>query len=321
MEGKRVQKPEPVAASCNGFLFWKTRDQVPEGGIYVPGRISRDFDVFLAPRPLWSLGAGLIWKQKGGYGTPKPAANGCSGPFLETPGRMPGKESTSSEEFRGISTFSSHRDRPGAWVRGRFGSKKEDMKPRNPLQTAVTGSLESPGPDAERGNLRPRKNFAGFRRFPRAETALEPGCGAGLEAKRSFLENPGPDAGKGIYVLGRISRDFDDFLRRGPPCGLGAEAAFEAKMGYETPKPAANGCNGSFFGKPRTDCRKGKSTSSEEFRGISTFSSEDTAVVGRIRANRPVRNTGLRQRRDKLCSGSRCFPGTVDKREESFYDK
>lgn len=60
---------------------------------------------------------------------------------------------------------------------------------------------------------------------------------------------------------------------------------------------------------------------SEEFRGISTFSSEDTAVVGRIRANRPVRNTGLRQRRDKLCSGSRCFPGTVDKREESFYDK
>ena len=125
----------------------------------------------------------------------------------------------------------------------------------------------------------------------------------------------------GSYVLGRISRDFDDFLRRGPPCGLGAEAAFKAKMGYETQKPAANGCNGSFFGKPRTDCRKGKSTSSGEFRGISTFSSEDTAVVGRIRANRPVRNTGLRQRRDKLCSGSRCFPGTVDKREESFYDK
>ena len=156
MEGKRVQKPEPVAASCNGFLFWESPDRLPEGGIYVPGRISRDFDVFLAPRPPWSLGAGLIWKQKGGYGTPKPAANGC---------------------------------------------------------------------------------------------------------------------------------------------------------------------NGSFFGKPRTDCRKGKSTSSEEFRGISTFSSEDTAVVGRIRANRPVRNTGLRQRRDKLCSGSRCFPGTVDKREESFYDK
>ena len=77
----------------------------------------------------------------------------------------------------------------------------------------------------------------------------------------------------GSYVLGRISRDFDDFLRRGPPCGLGAEAAFKAKMGYETQKPAANGCNGSFFGKPRTDCRKGKSTSSEEFRGISTFSS------------------------------------------------
>lgn len=51
----------------------------------------------------------------------------------------------------------------------------------------------------------------------------------------------------GSYVLGRISRDFDDFLRRGPPCGLGAEAAFKAKMGYETPKPAANGCNGFLF--------------------------------------------------------------------------
>ena len=216
MEGKRVQKPEPVAASCNGLLFWKT------------------------------------------------------------PGRMPGRRV-----------------------------------------------------------LRPWKNFAVFRRFPRAETALEPRCGADLEAKRriwnpetrckrlqrALFGNPGPDAGKGIYVLGRISRDFDDFLRRGPPCGLGAEAAFKAKMGYETQKPAANGCNGSFFGKPRTDCRKGKSTSSEEFRGISTIFSEDTAVVGRIRANRPVRNTGLRQRRDKLCSGSRCFPGTVDKREESFYDK
>ena len=124
----------------------------------------------------------------------------------------------------------------------------------------------------------------------------------------------------GSYVLGRISRDFDDFLRRGPPCGLGAEAAFKAKMGYETQKPAANGCSGPFLETPgRLPGRE--STSSEEFRGISTFSSEDTAVVGRIRANRPVRNTGLRQRRDKLCSGSRCFPGTVDKREESFYDK
>ena len=201
MEGKRVQKPEPVAASCNGFLFWKTRDQVPEGGIYVLGRISRDFDVFLAPRPPWSLGAGLIWKQKGGYGTPKPAANGCSGPFLETPGRLPGRRV-----------------------------------------------------------LRPRKNFAGFRRFSQTGTALEPRCGAGLEEKRSFLETPDRMPGR-------------------------------------------------------------ESTSSEEFRGISTIFSEDTAVVGRIRANRPVRNTGLRQRRDKLCSGSRCFPGTVDKREESFYDK
>ena len=125
----------------------------------------------------------------------------------------------------------------------------------------------------------------------------------------------------GSYVLGRISRYFDVFLAPRPLWSLGAGLIWKQKGGYETQKPAANGCNGSFFGKPRTDCRKGKSTSSEEFRGISTIFSEDTAVVGRIRANRPVRNTGLRQRRDKLCSGSRCFPGTVDKREESFYDK
>ena len=150
---------------------------------------------------------------------------------------------------------------------------------------------------------------------------MEPGNPLQTAAAGPFWKPRADCREGGSYVLGRISRDFDDFLRRGPPCGLGAEAAFKAKMGYETQKPAANGCNGSFFGKPRTDCRKGESTSPEEFRGISTFSSEDTAVVGRIRANRPVRNTGLRQRRDKLCSGSRCFPGTVDKREESFYDK
>ena len=205
-------------------------------------------------------------------------------------------------------------------MRGRFGSKKEDMKPRNPLQTAVTGSLESPGPDAERGNLRPRKNFAGFRRFPRAETALEPGCGAGLEAKRSFWKTPGRMPGRestSSEEFRGISTIFSDGDR---PVALGAEAAFKAKMGYETQKPAANGCNGSFWKTPDR-LPEGKSTSSEEFRGISTIFSEDTAVVGRIRANRPVRNTGLRQRRDKLCSGSRCFQGTVDKREESFYDK
>ena len=156
MEGKRVQKPEPVAASCNGLLFWKT------------------------------------------------------------PGRMPGRRV-----------------------------------------------------------LRPWKNFAGFRRFPRAETALEPRCGADLEAKRRIWN----------------------------------------------PETRCKRLQRALFGNPGPTAGKEGPTSSEEFRGISTIFSEDTAVVGRIRANRPVRNTGLRQRRDKLCSGSRCFPGTVDKREESFYDK
>ena len=147
-----------------------------------------------------------------------------------------------SEEFRGISTFSSRRDRPGAWVWGRFGSKKEDMEPQNPLQTAATGSfLGNPGPTAGRGNLRPRKNFAGFRRFPRAETALEPGCGAGLEAKRRiwnpktrckrlqrvpFWETPDRLPEGGIYVLGRISRYFDVFLRPGPWDNLDPGAGF-----------------------------------------------------------------------------------------------
>ena len=222
MEGKRVQKPEPVAASCNGLLFWKTPGRMPGRrvlrpwknfagfrrfpraetalepgcgadleakrriwnpetrckrlqralfgnpgpdagkGIYVLGRISRNFDVFLAPRPPWSLGAGPVWKQKRGYETPKPAANGCNGFFGKPRAGCRKRESTSSEEFRGISTFSSRRDRPGAWVRGRFGSKKILFgKPR-------AGCRE--------GNLRPRKNFAGFRRFSQTGTALWPRC-------------------------------------------------------------------------------------------------------------------------------------------------
>ena len=95
------------------------------------------------------------------------------------------------------------------------------MRPPNPLQTAATGSLESPGPDAERGNLRPRKNFAGFRRFPRAETALVPRCGADWEAKRGyeppkpaatgfFFGKPGPDAGRGNL---RPRKNFAGFRR------------------------------------------------------------------------------------------------------------
>ena len=152
MEGKRVQKPEPVAASCNGLLFWKT------------------------------------------------------------PGRMPGRRV-----------------------------------------------------------LRPWKNFAVFRRFPRAETALEPRCGADLEAKRriwnpetrckrlqrALFGNPGPDAGKGIYVLGRISRDFDDFLRRGPPWSLGAGPVWKKK------DP---------FWKPRTECREGNLRPRKNFAGFRRFS-------------------------------------------------
>ena len=103
---------------------------------------------------------------------------------------------------------------------------KRVQKPE-PVAASCNGLLfwKTPGRMPGRRVLRPWKNFAVFRRFPRAETALEPGCGADLEAKRriwnpetrckrlqrALFGNPGPDAGKGIYVLGRISRNFDEF--------------------------------------------------------------------------------------------------------------
>ena len=146
---------------------------MPKEGIYGLGRISRDFDVFLAPRPPWSLGAGLIGKQK------------------------------------------------------------EDMEPRNPLQTAATGSLESPGPDDGRGNLRPQKNFAGFRRFSQVGTVGQPGPGGrflrkkGLKKRRDplqglqrvlFWEAPGPNAGEGDFGLRKNFAEFRRVSRRHSAC-------------------------------------------------------------------------------------------------------
>ena len=100
------------------------------------------------------------------------------------------------------------------------------MEPRNPLQTAAAGPFWKPWGGCRERNLRPRKNFAVFRRFPRTETALEPGCGAGLEAKGGyetpkpaatgfFFGKPGPDAGRGNL---RPRKNFAVF-RRFPQVG------------------------------------------------------------------------------------------------------
>ena len=147
---------------------------MPKEGIYVLGRISRYFDVFLESEPPWSLGAGPVWKQK------------------------------------------------------------EDMKPQNPLQTAATGFFFGrPGPDAGRGNLRPRKNFAVFRRFPQAGTVGQPGPGGrfsrkkGMKKRRDplqglqrvlFWEAPGPNAGEGDFGLRRNFAEFRRVPRPHPAC-------------------------------------------------------------------------------------------------------
>ena len=114
---KRIWNPETRCKRLQRVL-WKAPGRMPKEGIYGLGRISRDFDVFLAPRPPWCLGAGPVWKQK------------------------------------------------------------EDMKPQNPLQRV------------------------------------------------SFLGNPDRMPEGGIYVLGRISRYFDVFLRSGPWDNLDPGAGF-----------------------------------------------------------------------------------------------
>ncbi len=166
-----MEPRNPLQTAATGSLESPGPDA--ERGIYGLGRISRDFDVFLAPRPPVVPRCGADWEAKRGY------------------------------------------------------------EPQNPLQTAVTGSLESPGPDDGRGNLRPQKNFAGFRRFSQVGTVGQPGPGGrflrkkGLKKRRDplqglqrvlFWEAPGPNAGEGDFGLRKNFAEFRRVSRRHSAC-------------------------------------------------------------------------------------------------------